>query len=228
VFACLVCLAPHRHYRKMVVAAMPQLNHLDDMPVRDKDHRLAAAFLKVWCSMPAGNTGKVKGFLSTRPTPMSCPVLSLCTLPCHVCCRLSPVCHLQLVADGGPPCTCTPSCTVALWRVQGGVEAERAERDALRREEDDLRAYHQSRFDQMVAAARAAPPEPHDPMRFRAYPPGRDKPPTLEPPVTTFTHKLQGAQASCLACKRDSVLPAAQGLKCVGCWWDWSCNCRSQ
>jgi hypothetical protein len=47
---CLLAWHPHRHYRKVVVAAMPQLNHLDDMPVRDKDHRLAAAFLKVWCS----------------------------------------------------------------------------------------------------------------------------------------------------------------------------------
>jgi hypothetical protein len=72
-----------------------------------------------------------------------------------------------------PVWTLVRCCFADAWNIyQGGIEAERTERDALRREEDDLRAYHQSRFDQMVAEARAAPPEPHDPMRFRAYPPG--------------------------------------------------------
>lgn len=36
-----------RHYRKVVVSSMPQLNYLDDAPVADQDRRLAAAFMQV-------------------------------------------------------------------------------------------------------------------------------------------------------------------------------------
>jgi hypothetical protein len=54
------------------------------------------------------------------------------------------------------------------------MEAERAERQQLRAEEDDQRKAHQEAFDAMVAAAKATPPAQQlwDPMRFRAYPPG--------------------------------------------------------
>lgn len=38
---------PHSHYRKRVITALPNLVHLDDAPVTDKDRRLAAAFLGV-------------------------------------------------------------------------------------------------------------------------------------------------------------------------------------
>ncbi|MEW5296748.1 MAG: hypothetical protein WDW36_000007 [Sanguina aurantia] len=56
--------------------------------------------------------------------------------------------------------------------VRGGLDVERAERDTIRREEEALRERHRQAFDDMVAAARANPPPPHDPMRFRAVPPG--------------------------------------------------------
>jgi outer membrane protein assembly factor BamE (lipoprotein component of BamABCDE complex) len=36
-----------RHYRKVVVSSIPQLNYLDDAPVADQDRRLAAAFMQV-------------------------------------------------------------------------------------------------------------------------------------------------------------------------------------
>lgn len=56
--------------------------------------------------------------------------------------------------------------------VEGGLDVERAERDTIRKEEEALREKHRQAFDDMVAAARANPPLPHDPMRFRAVPPG--------------------------------------------------------
>ena len=46
-----------RAYRKAVVAAMPGLHHLDDMPVTDKERRLAAAFMQGGlevCLLPSG------------------------------------------------------------------------------------------------------------------------------------------------------------------------------
>lgn len=50
-FSLLACWAlippfsPHcRHYRKVLLATMPTLNYLDDMPVFPKDRRLAVAF----------------------------------------------------------------------------------------------------------------------------------------------------------------------------------------
>eukprot|EP00878_Enallax_costatus_P014331 GHUV01014990.1.p1 GENE.GHUV01014990.1~~GHUV01014990.1.p1 ORF type:complete len:487 (+),score=179.60 GHUV01014990.1:553-2013(+) len=89
-----------RHYRKVVVAGMPQLKYLDDAPVGDQDRRLAAAFMT------------------------------------------------------------------------GGLEAERSERDAIRQEAADKAEQQRRSFDEMVAAAKAAAPVPHDPMRFRAVPPG--------------------------------------------------------
>eukprot|EP00951_Prasinocladus_malaysianus_P031186 scaffold297445_cov22-Prasinocladus_malaysianus.AAC.2 len=56
------------------------------------------------------------------------------------------------------------------------TQAERAEREVIRAEEDATRERHRKAFDDMVAAARERartnPPPPHDPMRFRAVPPG--------------------------------------------------------
>ena len=58
----------------------------------------------------------------------------------------------------------------------GGLAAERGERAAIKAEEDAVREAHREAFVKMVADARAAaaqpPPPPHDPMRFRAVPPG--------------------------------------------------------
>ncbi|GFH11834.1 dynein assembly factor 1, axonemal, partial [Haematococcus lacustris] len=93
------CVGQYRNYRKTLVARMPGLNYLDDMPVFPKDRRLAVAF------------------------------------------------------------------------QEGGLEAERAERALLGREEEQQREAHTRAFDEMVARARANPPPPHDPMRFRAVPP---------------------------------------------------------
>jgi hypothetical protein len=64
-----------------------------------------------------------------------------------------------------------PFATVIL---QGGVSAERAEREVLQQEAEATAAAHRQAFDDMVAAARAAPDTaPHDPLRFRAVPPGK-------------------------------------------------------
>ncbi|KAG2437441.1 hypothetical protein HXX76_006091 [Chlamydomonas incerta] len=57
----------------------------------------------------------------------------------------------------------------------GGVEAERAMRETIRREEEETREMHRRAFDAMVERARQQPPEPHDPMRFRAVPPGESE-----------------------------------------------------
>lgn len=61
-----------------------------------------------------------------------------------------------------------------LCALQGGVSAERAERDKILQEAEANAAAHRQAFDDMVAAAKAAGPmaQPHDPMRFRAQPPG--------------------------------------------------------
>lgn len=45
-------------------------------------------------------------------------------------------------------------------------------RPQIRQEEDETHERHNKAFDDMVAAAKANPPAPHDPMRFRAVPPG--------------------------------------------------------
>lgn len=42
---CRVCLLARRHYRKVLLAAMPTLNYLDEMPAFPKDRRLAKAFI---------------------------------------------------------------------------------------------------------------------------------------------------------------------------------------
>lgn len=52
------------------------------------------------------------------------------------------------------------------------LAAPRSERERVRKEEDEERAMHRAAFDAMVERARANPPPPHDPMRFRAVPPG--------------------------------------------------------
>jgi hypothetical protein len=56
---------------------------------------------------------------------------------------------------------------------QGGVEAEKLAREALRQEAAARAEHNRQSFDDMVAAARAAPPAVHDPLRFRAAPPGQ-------------------------------------------------------
>lgn len=38
-------MAVCRAYRKTLIAGMPSLHHLDDMPVTDKERRLAVAFV---------------------------------------------------------------------------------------------------------------------------------------------------------------------------------------
>ncbi|DBA70627.1 TPA: hypothetical protein ACH3X2_012011 [Trebouxia sp. C0005] len=96
-----------RSYRKTVVAGIPGLHHLDDMPVTAKERRLAVSFM------------------------------------------------------------------------QGGLEAERAERTAIMQEEEHHKEQQRQNFNNMVEAARAEavqnPPAPHDPMRFRAVPPGESE-----------------------------------------------------
>ena len=56
------------------------------------------------------------------------------------------------------------------------MQAERAERTAIMQEEEDHKEQQRQNFNNMVEAARAEaaqnPPPPHDPMRFRAVPPG--------------------------------------------------------
>ena len=93
-----------KHYRKALLAGMPELKYLDESPVFEKDRRLAVAFVK------------------------------------------------------------------------GGVKAEREERDLIRQEEAETRERHRRNFEAMVANAKAKaltdPAPPHDPMRFRAVPPG--------------------------------------------------------
>lgn len=56
--------------------------------------------------------------------------------------------------------------------MAGGLEAERAMREQLRREDQEKEERNRKAFDDMVAKARANPPAPLDPMRFRAVPPG--------------------------------------------------------
>jgi hypothetical protein len=62
--------------------------------------------------------------------------------------------------------------------MEGGAEAERAEREAIRSEEAAERTRQRLAFDDLVARAKADaianPPPPPDPMRFRAVPPGAD------------------------------------------------------
>lgn len=71
--------------------------------------------------------------------------------------------------------------------LQGGMAAERAEREVMRQEAEATAAAHRQAFDDMVAAARAAPPTGiPDPMRFRAVPPGRVLGVHLGPTVCVF------------------------------------------
>ena len=59
-------------------------------------------------------------------------------------------------------------------------QAERAERTAVMQEEEQHKEQQRQNFNDMVEAARAEaaqnPPPPHDPMRFRAVPPGQTLP----------------------------------------------------
>ena len=72
--------------------------------------------------------------------------------------------------DDHPAFEADKRCALA-W-AQGGVEAERAERQQIRDEEAAKRVRQQERFQAMVEEARKKPPEPRDPMRFRAVPVG--------------------------------------------------------
>ena len=72
--------------------------------------------------------------------------------------------------DDHPAFEADKRCALA-W-AQGGVEAERAERQRIRDEEAAKRVRQQERFQAMVEEARTKPPEPRDPMRFRAVPVG--------------------------------------------------------
>ncbi|KAK9813292.1 hypothetical protein WJX72_011941 [[Myrmecia] bisecta] len=76
------------------------------------------------------------------------------------------------------PCTDADR-RVARAFLVGGLEAERAERAAIRDEEAELREKHRQAFDDMVEAARAnaaaSPLPPADPMRFRAVPVGESE-----------------------------------------------------
>ncbi|GAX76669.1 hypothetical protein CEUSTIGMA_g4115.t1 [Chlamydomonas eustigma] len=64
---------------------------------------------------------------------------------------------------------------LAIAFMDGGIEAERAMRELIREEEEQTRERHRKAFDDMVEKARSMPPQPHDPMRFRAVPPGESE-----------------------------------------------------
>lgn len=72
--------------------------------------------------------------------------------------------------DDHPAFEADKRCALA-WS-EGGVEAERTERQKIRDEEAARRVRQQERFQAMVEEARRKPPEPKDPMRFRAVPVG--------------------------------------------------------
>ena len=153
-----------KHYRKVLLAAMPGLKYLDESPVFDKDRRLAVAF------------------------------------------------------------------------VSGGVKAEREERDLVRQEEAETRERHRRNFDLMVANAKEKaathPPPPHDPMRFRAVPPGDsdsedDSDLPLSCRISRKSRGLKGKLATeapgseaaaglegATHCDDDG-LPALEGMECV-------------
>lgn len=72
--------------------------------------------------------------------------------------------------DDHPAFEADKRCALA-WS-EGGVEAERTERQKIRDEEAARRVRQQERFQAMVEEARRKTPEPKDPMRFRAVPVG--------------------------------------------------------
>ena len=81
--------------------------------------------------------------------------------------------------DDHPAFEADKRCALA-W-AQGGVEAERAERQRIRDEEAARRVRQQERFQAIVEEARTKPPEPRDPMRFRAVPVGESDDELSEP-----------------------------------------------
>ena len=88
--------------------------------------------------------------------------------------------HATLVSlDDHPAFEADKRCALA-W-AQGGVEAERAERQRIRDEEAARRVRQQERFQAIVEEARTKPPEPRDPMRFRAVPVGESDDELSEP-----------------------------------------------
>lgn len=83
--------------------------------------------------------------------------------------------------DQGPPvidCLVSSPCLLNLHQQLNTyvVKAERAERSVVMQEEEDHKEQQRQNFNNMVTEARAEaaknPPPPHDPMRFRAVPPG--------------------------------------------------------
>ena len=144
-----------KHYRKVLLAGMPQLKYLDESPVFDKDRRLAVAFVK------------------------------------------------------------------------GGVKAEREERDLIRQEEAETRERHRRNFEAMVANAKEKaltdPSPPHDPMRFRAVPPGEsdsDDDSDL-PPSCRISRRSRGLNAKPAAVNdaaeedEEDDLPELEGMEGV-------------
>merc|ERR1712025_636056 len=81
--------------------------------------------------------------------------------------------------DDHPAFEADTRCALA-W-AQGGVEAERAERQRIRDEEAARRVRQQERFQAIVEEARTKPPDPRDPMRFRAVPVGESDDELSEP-----------------------------------------------
>lgn len=121
------------------------MRHLDGEPVTDSDRQLAAAFFAgAWQQGCAHDQLPLPACAFVYGFVVRAGLLVLTAA-------------LPLL----PPAAST-----------GGLDAERRERDAIRAERDARRAAELRAFDQMVAAARAAPPQQHDPMRFRAAPIG--------------------------------------------------------
>ncbi len=93
---------------------------------------------------------------------------------------------------------------------------------SYRREEEELREAHRRAFDEMVERARQQPPEPYDPMRFRAVPPGescaglpRPGPPRTPGPAGREAQELPGPRT--VDCRAG--VGAAPGLGWAGLGW---------
>ncbi|GMH33928.1 hypothetical protein BSKO_01762 [Bryopsis sp. KO-2023] len=109
--------------------------------------------------------------------------------------------------------------------TQGGVSAERAMREHIRKEEDDKRAQHLQEFNDMVERAKnkakISPPFPYDPMRFRAVPIGEsedeaedvvehmevveDEPPTEEDPSVQIVHVNEAGELGSAELKMEET-----------------------
>lgn len=112
------------------------------------------------------------------------------------------------------------------------MSAERAERDVLHQEAEATAAAHRQAFDDMVAAARAAPDTaPHDPMRFRAVPPGWCKQSKLGSGCAVCIQlTVAGAQPSCVrAVSRVQHAAVSSNLRGAGAGMvDQGCLCTDK